>query len=790
MIKNYLKVAFRNLARNKAHTFINMAGLSIGLACSLLILLWIQNEQDVDAFHKNGSRLYQVYERQYYDNKVNTQYYTPGVLAAEMKRQIPEITYATNAVFYEQHTFKVGDKVFKIEGGSADVDFFKMFSFPLIQGNTQTALSNPSGIAISQKMAVDFFGSPRQAMGKTVRSDNQKDFVVTSVFENVGANSSIKFDYLINWFSFLQDNPWAKKWGNNTPYTYVQLQADANPSLVDKKITHFLENLDKGEKKGTFTQELGLQLFDEVYLHGNFTNGKVDGGRIGYVHLFSIVALFILLIACINFMNLTTARSVKRAKEIGVRKVVGALRSVLIKQFISESVLLTTIAVMVSLVMLTALLPVFNQITQKQIELPFNQLTFWLKLLVITLVTGIVSGSYPALFLSSFNPVKVLKGTLKLDSGTTMFRKGLVVFQFVLSVVLIIGTVIVSRQVNYIQSINLGFNRDNLVYVPLEGDLGKNYEVFKNEALKMPGIKSITLSSNAPTAISNSTVNVEWDGKDPNTNVSFSNAAVGYDFISTMKLKMVAGRDFSKDFATDSAGYVVNEEAVRRLGYTSPIGRALTIWGNKGKIIGVVKDFHFSSLHDKIKPLILYYGEKAGSGIALVRTQPGKTKEALASLRKLSKELNPNFQFSYTFSDDEYNKLYDSEQIVSKLSDAFAFLAIFISCLGLLGLAMFTAEQRVQEIGIRKILGASVTSLFALLSAEFLWLVVIALLIAIPVASYAMDYWLRSFAYHTPVQWWIFALSGVLIILIALATISFQAIKAALINPIKSLRSE
>jgi putative ABC transport system permease protein len=790
MIKNYLKVAFRNLVRNKAHTFINMAGLSVGLACSLLILLWVQNERDMDAFHKNSKQLYQVYERQYYDKKVNAQYYTPGVLAAEMKRVIPEVQYAVNAVFYEQHTFKAGEKVLKIKGGSADADFFKIFSFPLIQGNMQTALSNPLGIAISQKMAVDFFGSPQQSVGKTIRLDNRKDFVVTSVFENVGTNSSVKFDYLINWFSFLDDNRWAKEWGNNTPYTYVQLRADANPDMVDKKITHLLERLDKGEKKGTFTQELGLQRFDEVYLHGNFTNGKVDGGRIGYVHLFSIVALFILLIACINFMNLTTARSVKRAKEIGVRKVVGALRSVLIKQFISESILLTSIAVLVALFLLAALLPVFNQITQKQIELPFDQPAFWLKLVLITLVTGIFSGSYPALFLSSFNPVKVLKGTLKLDSGTTLFRKGLVVFQFVLSVVLIIGTVIVSRQVNYIQAMNLGFDRDNLVYVPLEGDLGKSYDVFKNEAQKMPGIKSISLSSNPPTGISNSTVNVEWDGKDPNTNVSFSDAAVGYDFISTMKLKMVAGRDFSKDFGTDSAGYVVNEEAVRRMGYTDPIGKPLTIWSDKGKIIGVVKDFHFSSLHDKIKPLILYYGEKAGSGIVLVRTMPGKTKEALASLEKLYKQLNPNFQFSYTFSDDEYNKLYNSEQIVSKLSDAFAFLAIFISCLGLLGLAMFTAEQRVKEIGIRKVLGASVTSLFALLSTEFLWLVAIALLIAIPVASYAMNYWLRSFAYHTPVQWWIFALSGGLIILIALATISFQALKAALINPIKSLRSE
>jgi len=790
MIKNYLKVAFRNLVRNKAHTFINMAGLSVGLACSLLILLWVQNELDMDAFHKNANTLYQVYERQYYDHKVNTQYYTPGVLAAEMKRVIPEVKYAVNAVFYDEHTFKAGDKVLKLKGGSADADFFKMFSFALLPGNIQAALNNPLGITVSQKMAEDFFGSTQQAMGKTIRIDNRKDFVITSVFENVGVNSSIKFDYLLNWASFLQDNPWAKEWGNNTPYTYIQLRADANPVLVDKKITHFLENLDKGEKKGTFTQELGMQRFDEAYLHGTFTNGRVDGGRMGYVNLFSIVAIFILLIACINFMNLTTARSVKRAKEIGVRKVVGALRSVLIKQFISESLLLTSLAVITSLVLLAFLLPYFNQITQKQIELPFGQLSFWLKLLVITVITGIVSGSYPALFLSSFSPVKVLKGTLKLDSGTTLFRKGLVVFQFVLSVVLIIGTVIVSRQVNYIQSINLGFDRDNLVYIPLEGNLGQKYEVFKNEALKMPGIRSISLSSNLPTTISNSTVNVDWDGKDPGINASFSDAAVGYDFVSTVKLQIVAGRDFSKDFATDSAGYVINEEAVKRLGYASPIGRSLTIWGNKGKIIGVVKDFHFSSLHDKIKPLILYYGEKAGSGSMLIRTVPGQTKEALASLGSLYKQLNPDFQFTYTFSDDEYNKLYNSEQIVNKLSDAFAFLAIFISCLGLLGLAMFTAEQRVKEIGIRKVLGASVMSLFGLLSSEFLVLVVIALLIAIPVASFAMNYWLQSFAYHTPVQWWIFALSGGLIILIALATVSFQAIKAALINPIKSLRSE
>jgi putative ABC transport system permease protein len=790
MIKNYLKIAWRNLARNKAHTFINMAGLSVGLACSLLILLWVQNELNMDAFHKNGKYLYQVYERQYYDNKVTGQYYTQGLLAAELKRQIPDVAYTVSTDFNERYTFKVGDKILKMEGGSADADFFKMFSYPLLQGNAQSALNNPSCIAISKKMAVAFFGSAQQAMGKTIRSNNQKNFTVTSVFDNVGTNSSLKFDFLINWYSYLQDNEWAKDWGNNTPLTYVQLRADANPALVDSKITHLLLNLDKSEKKGTFTEELGLQRFDQVYLHSNFTNGKIDGGRIEYVRLFSIVAVFILLIACINFMNLTTARSVKRAKEIGVRKVVGAVRSVLIKQFISESLLLTSIAVIVSLFMLVALLPFFNQITQKQIELPFDQPLFWLKLLLITLITGIISGSYPALFLSSFNPVKVLKGTMKLDSGTTLFRKGLVVFQFVLSIVLIIGTIIVSRQVSYIQSINLGYDKENLVYIPIEGDLVQNYGVFKNEALKMPGIQSVSRSSSPLTNITQSTVGVQWDGKDPNTTVSFSNSAVGYDFISTLKLKMITGRDFSRDFISDSVGYILNEAALKRTGYTEPIGKPFTMWGNKGKIIGIVKDFHINSVHEQIKPLVLQYGEKWAGGAILIRTLPGKTKEALSSLETVYKELNPNFQFTYTFSDDEYNKLYNNEQIVSKLSNSFAFLAIFISCLGLLGLAMFTAEQRLKEIGIRKVLGASVTSLFALLSSEFLLLVLIALLIASPIAWYAMNNWLRTFAYHAPVEWWMFALSGGLIIGIALATVSFQAIKAALINPIKSLRSE
>ncbi|MDN5284104.1 MAG: FtsX-like permease family protein [Mucilaginibacter sp.] len=790
MLKNYLKIAWRNLIKNKAHTFINIAGLSVGLACSLLILLWVQNELSMDAFHKNSARLYFVYERQYYDNKIEGQYNAPGLLADELKKQIPEIEAATNIVHGEENTFQVGDKILKMKGSDAGADYFKMFSNTLLQGNAQTVLNSPVSLAISRKMAVDFFGSPQAAIGKTIRYENKKDFKVTGVYEDIPKASAEKYDFVKSWYAFLEENPWAKDWGNNGPTTVIMLRADANPALVDKKITHFLDNLNKDQKKGTFTIELGIQRFGDQYLHGSFVNGKIEGGRIEYVRLFTIVAVFILLIACINFMNLTTARSVKRAREIGVRKVVGAVRSVLIKQFIGESLLITSLAVIVSLVLLVLLLPVFNQVTQKEIELPFNQAGFWLKLIGITLITGLISGSYPALFLSSFNPVKVLKGTMKLDSGSTLFRKGLVIFQFALSVILITATVIVSRQMAYVQSKNLGYDRENLVYIPMNGELIPKYNTFKDEALGMPGIQSVTRTSTTPTNIHNTTGGVKWVGKDPNVNIEFTQISVGYDFVKTMKLKVLAGRDYSKAFITDSVGYIVNEAGLKRIGYKDPVGQPLTMWGKPGKIIGLIKDFHFSSMHEQIQPLIIRFGEQETYGSLLIRTEPGKTKQALASLETLCKQINPAFPFTYTFSDQEYQKLYQNEQIVTKLSNAFAFLAIFISCLGLLGLAMFTAEQRIKEIGIRKVLGASVSSLFSLLSSEFLVLVIIALFIALPVSWYAMSNWLQGFAYRTPLQWWMFALSGVIIIMIAMITVSFQAAKAALINPIKSLRSE
>ncbi len=789
MIKNFFKVAIRNLWRHKGYSFLNIFGLAMGMTCSLLILLWINDERSVDTFHAKASRLYSVYERQYYDGKIESGYYTPGILPPEMKKVLPEIELASSFSWRDKNTFQVGDKILKEQGSHAGADFFKMFSYPLLQGNAATALSTPVSLAISRKMAADFFGNAGAAIGKTMRFENKKDLTVTAVFEDLPENTSDKFDYIINWDAFLADNEWAKDWGNNGPRTFLLLRPGANPALVTKKITRFLDNYNKEQGKG-FRIELGMQPFGEVYLHSNFKNGQIEGGRIEYVRLFSIVAIFILLIACINFMNLTTARSVKRAKEIGIRKVVGAIRPALVRQFLSEAILLSFFSVVLAMVMVILVLPAFNHLTGKHISFPYGSTSFWLSLATLTLVTGAISGSYPALFLSSFQPIRVLKGGLKFSAGVAWFRKGLVVFQFILSIVLIIGTIVVSGQVDYVRKINLGYDRENLIYIPLEGDLTGKYHLFKERASQLPGVGGISRVSQTPTDLNNGTGGVEWDGKDPNSKPMFTNTSAGYDFVKTLKLQLVDGRDFSKDFATDSVGYLLNEEGLRKTGYKDPVGKPLTMWGKKGKIIGIIKNFHFNSLHEPIRPLIIKFGEEEKWGSVMVRTQAGKTKQAITGLEQLCRELNPKFPFTYQFADEEYQNLYKSEAIVHNLSNCFACLAIFISCLGLLGLAMFTAEQRTKEFGIRKVLGASAGMLFSLLSKDFLVLVLIAFLFASPLAWWAMHGWLQNFAYHVDVEWWVFLLAGAMALLIALLTVSVQAIKVAIANPVKSLRTE
>lgn len=789
MLRNYLIVAIRNLRKNKIFSFINILGLALGMACSLLILLWVQDEKSVNAFHANGDRLYSVYERQYFDNKVESYHATPGLMPDEMKRVLPEVEYASSFAWSSTNTFQVGEKILKETGNPAGADYFKIFSYPLVQGNAATALNTPASIAISRKMAEDFFGSAQAAFGKTIRYDDKRDFTVSAVFENLPEHASDKYDFLVNWPFFVGEHEWLKDWTNNGPNTFIVLKKGTDPVAFENKIVRFLDKYNKDQNKD-FHIELGIQRFDEMYLNSESKNGKISGGRIEYVRLFSVVAILILLIACINFMNLTTARSMKRAKEIGIRKVVGAVRSALVRQFIGEAVLLAFLGAMVALILVWVILPSFNDLTKKNIELPVSVPAFWLSIAGLTLITGFVSGSYPALFLSAFNPVKVLKGTLRASPKSALFRKGLVVFQFVLSIVLIIGTIVISRQVKYLQTTNIGYDRENMLYLPLEGDLIKNAEVFKEEAMKMPGVKLVTFASQAPISVYNGTSGVDWDGKDPNITYSFTYITTSYDFIKTMNIRFAEGRDFSKAFITDSAGYIVNEEALKKINYKDPVGKRLTMWGKKGTIIGVIKNFHFASMRDAIEPLIIRLGGGDDFANILVRTEAGKTKQAIVSLEALCKQLNPKFPFTYNFADEEYQKLYKSEQVISKLSNYFSFLAIFISCLGLLGLVMFTAEQRTKEIGIRKVLGASTPSLFNLLSKEFLQFVLLAFVIASPIAWLMMNKWLQNYSYRAPISWWIFVVAGFLAILIALATISFQAIKAALGNPVKVLRSE
>lgn len=789
MIQNYFKIAFRNLLKSKTFSAINVFGLALGMACSLMIMLWIRDERSVDAFHANKDQLYRIYMREYFSGKVQGVIWTPGVLAEELKKSVPEIELTTPFSWTNQHTFSVGNKIHKQATNWASGDFFKMFSYKLLQGTADGALRDRGNIAISRKMAEAFFGSPEVAIGKGIRFDNRKEMTVSAVFENIGANSSLQFDCLMTWDAYVDDNSWAKDWRNTDPLTFFKLRKDADPAKVEAKMLHLLDKTNRDAGKSYKTQ-LAMQPFHEYYLNSNIKDAKMDGGRIEYVQLFSFVAVFILLIACINFMNLATARSARRAKEVGVRKVVGAMRSMLAGQFMGEALLIALLSAVLAVLLVVLLLPAFNSLTSKQMVLPWSDPSFWGIIGGLLVATGLLAGSYPALFLSSLNPVRILKGALKFDSSSVWVRQGLVVFQFGLSVILIVGMIIIYRQVGFVQNKNLGFDRENLVYFPIEGELFKKFDILKEELIQIPGVKQVSHMTATPASNGNGTDGITWPGGDPNGQVRFTPVGVGYDFTKTMNLKMAEGRDFSKEFPTDSSGVIVNETAVKVMGLKEPIGREVN-WGKtKVRIVGVLKDFHFQSLHTAIRPLIAYLGAREPQGSVVIRIQAGKTPETLAAMERICKRINPAVPFTYAFTDQEYARQYQSEQVVGKLAGYFAFLAIFISCLGLFGLAAFTAEQRTKEIGVRKVLGASVAGIVGLLSKDFLKLVVMAFVLASPVAWYIMKQWLQGFAYQIDIEWWMFALAGVIAVLIAVFTISFQSVKAAMVNPVRSLRSE
>lgn len=786
MLRNYFKISWRNLLKNKTFSLINIVGLALGMACSLLIMLWVNDEMKMDKFHEHKARIFNVAENQYYSGEITTYFATPGILAVNIVKDIPEIEMASQVLWEEAPIFTVGNNFDNEKGRYVQADFLRMFSFGLSQGNPNTALKRPDGIVISQKLADKYFKG-KDPMGQSIRIDNKDNVIVTGILKEIPSSSSLQFDFLMSYDLWRKDKDWTKEWGSNGPLCVVMLAKNADVDKVNAKIKNYIKTKNKNSNV-----ELFLTNFSETYLYSNWEAGQQNGGRIEYVKLFTVVAVFILIIACINFTNLATARSVKRAKEVGLRKTVGAYRSSLIGQFMGESLLITFLALVLALVMVFLLLPSFNTLTEKQLTLSFRDPFVILLLLALSMLTGVAAGSYPALFMSSLNPVVVLKGALKFKPGAAYFRQGLVVFQFGLSILLILGMIVIYRQIQYIQTKNLGFQRENLLYISnIDKGLSKNFSSFKQTLENEPGIKSVSCSQSGPLGFGSSTMGITWPGKDTTQNILFNLNPVGYDFVKTMGVKLIAGRDFSPSYGTDTSGVLINEAAAKKIGYRDPVGKELTIWGQKGKILGLVRDFHIGSMHQAIQPLIMTLQPKTENwGVALVRTQPGKTQQAIASMEKVYKSYIPGYPFKAHFTDETFESQYRAENVVGKLSGYFAFLAIFISCLGLFGLAAFTAEQRTKEIGIRKVLGASVVHLVSMFSIDFVKLVGISALLAFPISWYFLKNWLEKFAYRVDLEWWYFAVAGVIALLIALFTVSYQAVKAALMNPVRSLKTE
>lgn len=800
MLKNYIKVALRAILRYKGYSLINVVGLAIGMACCLIILIWVLDELSYDRFHENANHIYRVEQDQHYSGRTFHVNVTPYPMAEGCTAEIPDVVDATPFPFAGTLLLRHGEKAFFEQGVFAvKPAFLRMFSFPLIKGTKEHALQNPNSIVITEEMAAKYFGDI-EPIGNTITINNQFEFTVTGVLKDLPTNTILSFDVLVP-FEFLKDlGRTIDQWGWNSIVTFVQLHEKAVVSEVNGKITELrhskvldtfqddpdgLEQFKKREKTNFMLNPL-----IDVHLHSYFGYSK-SMGFILYVYIVTVIAAFVLLIACINFMNLSTARSANRAKEVGLRKVVGAMKGHLIRQFYGESILLAFIAMLIAILLVLIILPGFNTFVEKEYSIMnISEWQLLLGMMVVTLFTGIISGSYPALLLSSFQPVKVLSGALSSGSKGAMFRKVLVVFQFTLSITLIIATIVMFFQIRYMKNKELGYEKEHLVYIPLRGDTQNSYEVLKNELLKGEKVINVTGTNHTPTHIGSNSGGAEWDGKDPNFRTLISFNAVDFDYVETMKIDMIEGRTFSKEFSTDtSSAFLVNEEVVKLMGTESAVNKRFEFLGQDGKIVGVMKNFHFQSVSEKIEPLALYVQPRQVN-YAVIRLQAGEIQPGLDYVKNVWLAVNPNYPFDYKFVEDELNNVYKGWSRLSSLLKYFTIVAIFIACLGLFGLASFTAEQRTKEMGVRKVLGASIAGLVILMSREFAKWVLIANIIAWPVAYFTMNNWLQSFAYRIDLSIWIFLSTAVLAFVIAILTVSYQSIKVSLANPVKSLRYE
>ncbi len=789
MFKNYFKTAVRHLLRHKTIAMINLFGLAIGLACSALILLYVRHELSYDQYHKNKDRIYRLV------SKVQGASYeavakVPGPWGARAAKELPEVERAARFVFVNQVLVSRGEKRFYEAGGFyADSSVFEVFSFALLRGDPKTALVAPNAMVVTQDFAKKYFGE-EEALGQTLKFDNQSEYLVTGVMKNVPNHSHFTFDFLVSMATYA--NPRRDNWDWLQFYTYLLLREEASPQAVAEKFpallrTHVEENI--AANYSPFLQPL-----TDIHLRSQLFREMQPNSDLAYLYIFSAVAAFILLIACINFMNLTTARAATRAKEVGVRKATGAERGQLVKQFLGEALLTSLVALLLAVMLMEFLLPVFNRLASRTMALDyFGDLPFSLSLLGITLFTGLLAGGYPAFVLSNFKPAYALKGKLQRVSGAAL-RKGLVAFQFAISTFLMIATGIVYNQLEYMQNKKLGFNAEQLLIIPIRDEAVRaKYETVKHELAQHPNIVSVAASSNLPGG-------GDWgipyvpEGFPHDQIPPMRVLAVDHDFITTFGMELSAGRTFSKEHPTDvMSAYLINEEAARQLGWENPLGKNLAmpnIQRAPGPVIGVVKDFHFRSMHEKIGPILFFIPPPDWFSVFSVRIRPQHVSETLAFLDKKFAEFDPSHPFAANFFDEQFAQLHQAEQRLGELLSYVAILAIFVACLGLFGLAAFTAEQRTKEIGVRKVLGASVRSIFMLLSQDFTKLVLAGFVMAAPAAYFAMNLWLQGFAYRLAPSFGIFILAAALTLAIAWLTVSYQALKAAAANPVDSLRYE